>query len=179
MTAVDRAVSRREITDALLKAMERRHEVLDVLGPPQRAHDPQNAVDGVGRTPVRGRQGGGQGVEGPEDVIEGIEDVESGHGPALPPQKDGSSPGTLFGRGRIGAQSRGRTGTPSQERVFETRASANSAIWAGLRHHTQWKARASTGVPAFSPEAGAKRRVPGSRRVSAALSRPAGGRPSR
>ncbi|MEO6793220.1 MAG: GNAT family N-acetyltransferase [Mycobacterium sp.] len=31
MTAVDRAVSRREITDALLKAMERRHEVLDVI----------------------------------------------------------------------------------------------------------------------------------------------------
>ncbi|KAA1431131.1 GNAT family N-acetyltransferase [Mycolicibacter arupensis] len=31
MTAVDRAVSRREIADALLKAMERRHEVLDVI----------------------------------------------------------------------------------------------------------------------------------------------------
>lgn len=31
MTAVDRAVSRREITDGLLKAMERRHEVLDVI----------------------------------------------------------------------------------------------------------------------------------------------------
>src|SRR5574337_174715 len=31
MTAVDRAVSRREITDALLKALERRHEVLDVI----------------------------------------------------------------------------------------------------------------------------------------------------
>lgn len=31
MTAVDRAVTRREITDALLKAMERRHEVLDVI----------------------------------------------------------------------------------------------------------------------------------------------------
>lgn len=31
MTAVDRAVSRREITDALMKAMERRHEVLDVI----------------------------------------------------------------------------------------------------------------------------------------------------
>lgn len=31
MTAVDRAVSRREITDALLKAMECRHEVLDVI----------------------------------------------------------------------------------------------------------------------------------------------------
>lgn len=31
MTAVDRAVSRREITDALMKALERRHEVLDVI----------------------------------------------------------------------------------------------------------------------------------------------------
>jgi GNAT superfamily N-acetyltransferase len=31
MTAVDRAVSRREITDALLKALERRHEVLDLI----------------------------------------------------------------------------------------------------------------------------------------------------
>lgn len=31
MTPVDRAVTRREITDALLKAMERRHEVLDVI----------------------------------------------------------------------------------------------------------------------------------------------------
>jgi GNAT superfamily N-acetyltransferase len=31
MTPVDRAVVRREITDALLKAMERRHEVLDVI----------------------------------------------------------------------------------------------------------------------------------------------------
>ncbi|HEU4360933.1 MAG TPA: GNAT family N-acetyltransferase [Mycobacterium sp.] len=31
MTAVDRAVARREITDALLKALERRHEVLDVI----------------------------------------------------------------------------------------------------------------------------------------------------
>ncbi|MEO8814914.1 MAG: GNAT family N-acetyltransferase [Mycobacterium sp.] len=31
MTTVDRAVSRREIADALLKAMERRHEVLDVI----------------------------------------------------------------------------------------------------------------------------------------------------
>lgn len=31
MTAVDRAVSRRDITDALLKALERRHEVLDVI----------------------------------------------------------------------------------------------------------------------------------------------------
>ena len=31
MTAVDRAVSRREITNALLKAMERRHEVLDLI----------------------------------------------------------------------------------------------------------------------------------------------------
>ncbi|HEU0190085.1 MAG TPA: GNAT family N-acetyltransferase [Mycobacterium sp.] len=31
MTTVDRAVSRREITDSLLKAMERRHEVLDVI----------------------------------------------------------------------------------------------------------------------------------------------------
>jgi GNAT superfamily N-acetyltransferase len=31
MTALDRAVSRREITDALLKALERRHEVLDVI----------------------------------------------------------------------------------------------------------------------------------------------------
>lgn len=31
MTALDRAVSRRAITDALLKAMERRHEVLDVI----------------------------------------------------------------------------------------------------------------------------------------------------
>ncbi|MGV0626554.1 GNAT family N-acetyltransferase [Mycolicibacter minnesotensis] len=31
MTQVDRAVTRREITDALLKAMERRHEVLDAI----------------------------------------------------------------------------------------------------------------------------------------------------
>lgn len=31
MIPVDRAVSRREITDALLKAMERRHEVLDLI----------------------------------------------------------------------------------------------------------------------------------------------------
>jgi ribosomal protein S18 acetylase RimI-like enzyme len=31
MTAVDRVVSRREITDALLKALERRHEVLDTI----------------------------------------------------------------------------------------------------------------------------------------------------
>lgn len=31
MTAVDRVVSRREIADALLKALERRHEVLDVI----------------------------------------------------------------------------------------------------------------------------------------------------
>jgi GNAT superfamily N-acetyltransferase len=31
MMPVDRAVSRREITDALLKALERRHEVLDVI----------------------------------------------------------------------------------------------------------------------------------------------------
>lgn len=31
MTAVDRAASRREITDALIKAMEHRHEVLDAI----------------------------------------------------------------------------------------------------------------------------------------------------
>ncbi|MGH3564118.1 MAG: GNAT family N-acetyltransferase, partial [Mycobacterium sp.] len=31
MTALDRAVSRREITDALLNALERRHEVLDLI----------------------------------------------------------------------------------------------------------------------------------------------------
>lgn len=31
MTPVDRAVTRREITDALIKAMENRHEVLDVI----------------------------------------------------------------------------------------------------------------------------------------------------
>lgn len=31
MTSVDRSVTRREITDALLKAMERRHEVLDAI----------------------------------------------------------------------------------------------------------------------------------------------------
>lgn len=44
MTAVDRAVSRREITDALLKAMERRHEVLDVI---VESDDRASAVDAI------------------------------------------------------------------------------------------------------------------------------------
>lgn len=44
MTAVDRAVSRREITDALLKAMERRHEVLDVIVD---SDDRASAVDAI------------------------------------------------------------------------------------------------------------------------------------
>jgi GNAT superfamily N-acetyltransferase len=44
MTAVDRAVARREITDALLKALERRHEVLDAI---VEADDRFAAVDAI------------------------------------------------------------------------------------------------------------------------------------
>lgn len=53
MTAVDRAVSRREITDALLKAMERRHEVLDVIvDSDDRASAVQAIADLLGVPPV-------------------------------------------------------------------------------------------------------------------------------
>ena len=49
MTAVDRAVSRREIADALLKAMERRHEVLDaIVGADDRASAVQAIADLLG-----------------------------------------------------------------------------------------------------------------------------------
>ncbi|MEZ0366674.1 GNAT family N-acetyltransferase [Mycobacterium sp. pUA109] len=44
MTDQDRAVARREITDALLKALERRHEVLDVIVD---AEDRPAAVDAI------------------------------------------------------------------------------------------------------------------------------------
>ncbi|MEB3032683.1 GNAT family N-acetyltransferase [[Mycobacterium] nativiensis] len=53
MTAVDRAVSRREITDALLKAMERRHEVLDVIvDSDDRASAVQAIADLLGTSPA-------------------------------------------------------------------------------------------------------------------------------
>lgn len=53
MTAVDRAVSRREITDALLKAMERRHEVLDVIvDSDDRASAVQAIADLLGVSPL-------------------------------------------------------------------------------------------------------------------------------
>lgn len=53
MTAVDRAVSRREITDALLKAMERRHEVLDVIvDADDRASAVQAIADLLGTSPA-------------------------------------------------------------------------------------------------------------------------------
>jgi ribosomal protein S18 acetylase RimI-like enzyme len=55
MTAVDRAVSRREITDALLKALERRHEVLDVI---VEAEDRPAAVNGIAALLGTSRLGG-------------------------------------------------------------------------------------------------------------------------
>lgn len=53
MTAVDRAVSRREIANALLKAMERRHEVLDVIvDSDDRASAVQAIADLLGVSPL-------------------------------------------------------------------------------------------------------------------------------
>ena len=44
MTDHDRAAARREITDTLLTALERRHEVLDLI---VEADDRPSAVDGI------------------------------------------------------------------------------------------------------------------------------------
>jgi GNAT superfamily N-acetyltransferase len=55
MTDHDRAVTRREITDALVKALERRHEVLDAI---VEADDRQGAVDAIAALLGTSRLGG-------------------------------------------------------------------------------------------------------------------------
>jgi GNAT superfamily N-acetyltransferase len=55
MTEHDRAAARREITDALLKALDRRHEVLDVI---VEAHDKAAAVEAISTLLETSRLGG-------------------------------------------------------------------------------------------------------------------------